>query len=390
MKNALLLSLATLLGTGAAQAQITITQSNFPATPATVERMQDANQAGLTAPTTGANQTWNYSAVTFAGTVDQSTYITPPANAAFPTATRAYNYQVAFGPETVNGVQYQSLNANGLQDLGFALPLQRKSLRQLTGGTNDSLIIPAQSSAYGTNYLVKFPLTAGSVQRNSYRSAALGLLTVQALMLNRAPMRLVQRVVQTDSVAGWGTMRVPAASGGSTAPIPVLLRRTRFVQIDSVYQGNQPAPAFLLLLLGIQQGQVQRGYFDSFFRENAAQPLAFFSYSDNTYQTVDYAQFSRETNLVSSTRTGLAAQVGGVFAYPNPGSPGQPLTVVLGNGQRQPVELTVRDLSGRTIRRAEATTGQPSALLDGLAAGTYVVDVTARNGAHSALKVSVQ
>jgi hypothetical protein len=385
MKHAYLFSLAGLLTAGAAQAQITITQSNFPATPATVERFQDANLTGIARPTTGANQTWNYSGATFTGNVAQSTYIAPPANAAFPTATRAYNYQTAFGPIAINGVQYQSLNAAGLQDLGFALPQQRISLRTLTFGPTDSLVIPAQARPYANTYLVKFPLTTGSVQRNSYRSVATGIVTVALLNLNRIQMRVVQRVIQTDSVAGWGTLRLPAVPTGGTAAIPVLLRRTRVVQIDSLYEGNAPASPTTLAVLGISQGQVTRGYFDSFFRENSGQPLSFFSYTDNTYQTIDYAQFSRETNLVTSSRTGLAAQVGGVFAYPNPVA-GQPLTIALGNGRRQPV----RDLSGRSIRQAAATTGQPTEVLSGLAAGTYVLSVTAADGASSALKVTVQ
>ncbi|RTQ46535.1 T9SS type A sorting domain-containing protein [Hymenobacter gummosus] len=389
MKHAYFLGLAGLLTAGAAQAQITITQSNFPATAATVERMQDANPTGLTAPTAGANQTWNYSAATFTGNVQQETYIAPPANAAFPTATRAYTYQVDFGPVAVNGVQYQSLNANGLQDLGFALPEQRISLRALTFGPNDSLIIPAQARPYTNTYLVKFPLTTGTVQVNSYRSVATGVVTVALAGLTRTRMRIVQRVIQRDSVAGWGTLRVPAVPTGGTAAIPVLLRRTRFVQIDSLYEGSAPASPTVLALLNIQQGQVTRGYSDQFFRENSAQPLVFFFYTNSTYQTVDFAQFSRETNLVTSSRAGLAAQVGGVVAYPNPVA-GQPLTIALGNGQRRAVQLTVRDLSGRSIRTAPATTGQPSEVLSGLAAGTYVVDVVAADGARSALKVAVQ
>lgn len=376
----------------AAQAQITITQSNFPATTATVESYQGASLTGLARPGTGANQTWNYSGATLAGPVTTATYIAAPANAAFPTATRAYNYQTAFGPATVNGIEYQSLNANGLQDLGFVLPVQRFSLTALTGGTNDSLVIPAQTNSYASsaNYVVKFPLTTGSRQVNTYRGVATGLLTVQLLGFNRQPMRVVQRVTRVDSVAGWGTIRVPAATGGgATAAIPVLLRRSRFIEVDSVYQGNQPAPAFLLAIFGINQGQVTTTFFDRFYRENSSQPLASFGYSDRTFQTLTGASFSREANLVTTTRGSLATQAGGLLAYPNPSLDGQ-LTVALGNAQQQPVQLTVRDLRGRRLRVAAATTGQPTDALRGLAAGTYVVDVQDRSGATSVLKVTVQ
>ncbi|GAB2969150.1 hypothetical protein GCM10027048_45050 [Hymenobacter coalescens] len=391
MKQTVLLTLTALLSAGAAQAQsaITINQGNFPATTATVERFQDVTLP-VARPATGANQTWNYASVVPTGAVDQSTYIAPPANAAFPTATRAYNYTVDFGPAPITGVQYQSLNAQGLQDLGFALRQQRIGLQPTTGVRTDSLIIPAQQVTYSNSYIVKFPLTAGSVQRNSYRSASRGILTAQLLQLNRAQVTLVQRVSQIDSVAGWGTVRLPAVMGsGATAPIPALLRRTRFRQVDSVYVDGQPASPFLLLILGVQQGQESEGYFDMLFRANSAQPLAFFSYDDDTYQTVDFAQISREANLVTSARNALATAVGGLQAYPNPTADGR-LTVALGNGRQQPVELTVRDLTGRPVRTAPATTGQPSEALRGLPAGTYLVEVQDRSGASSALKVTVQ
>lgn len=388
MKTLLPLVAVGLLST-AAQAQITINQSNFPATATTVDRLQAATLP-LAVPTTGANQTWNYGSATLSGPVRQDAYIAAPTNAAFPTATRAYTYQTAFGPVAVNGVQYQSLNAAGLQDLGFGLPLQRISITSLTGGTNDSLVVPAQASVYPASYLVKFPLTVGSRYVSTSRGVATGLLTAQALGLSRAPMRLVQRSTQVDSVAGWGTMRVPAATGsGATAPIPVLQRRTRIIQIDSVYQGNQPASPFLLAVLGITQGRVTTTFYDQFFRENSGQILASFTYSSRTFQTLLGAGFSREANLVTTTRGSLATQAGGLLAYPNP-SVGQPLTLALGNGQRQSVQLTVRDLSGRQLRVTAATTGQPTDALRGLAAGTYVLDVRALDGSSSALKVTVQ
>lgn len=388
MKTLLPLVAAGLLST-AAQAQITISQSNFPATASSVDRLQAATTPPAV-PTTGANQTWNYGSVALSGNVSQGTYIAAPTNAAFPTATRAYNYQTAFGPVTVSGVQYQSLNAAGLQNLGFALPLQRISITSLTGGPNDSLVIPSQASVFANSYLVKFPLTAGSRHVSTYRGVATGLLTVQALSLTRAQMRLVQRSTKVDSVAGWGTMRVPAVGGsGATAAIPVIQRRTRVVEIDSVYQGSQPASPFLLAILGITQGRVTTSYYDQFYRENASQPLATFTYSDRTFQTLLGAAFSRETNLVTSTRGSLAAQTGGLLAYPNP-SFGEQLTLALGNGQRQAVQLTVRDLSGRQLRVAPATTGQPTDALRGLAAGTYVLDVRALDGRSSTLKVTVQ
>jgi hypothetical protein len=391
MKNAIRLTTAALFAAATAQAQtpITLTQSNFPATTSSVDIYQKANVAGVTKPQTGTNQTWNYSTLTPDGSSVQRTYIAPPANAAFATATRAYNYTNTFGPVTVAGVQYQAVTANGVQDLGYALALQRFKITAQTGGPNDSLIVPAQQVAYNNVYLTKFPKTAGSVETYSVRTVSQGIVTVQLLSLNRVPVRLVQRTTVTDSVAGWGTMRIPAASGtGTTAALPVLMRRFRYRTVDSVYFNNLPASPLQLLLLGIQQGQVTLGYYDQFSRANSSQPLASFYYLDK-YQTLSAVEYSREAGLVAGTRPSLAAQVGGLSAYPNPTTSGQ-LIVATNSGQQLPVTLTVRDLIGREVAKASAVTGQASDVLRGLAAGAYLVDVQDKNGAHSTLKVSIQ
>ena len=142
-----LLPLLTLLATGftaAAQNPITLTQSNFPALPSTVELYNVANTTGVMAPTTGANQTWNYSSLTAAGQATK-TYSAPSATPAFAGTTRTYTYSLSLGTFQLQGISSQALTASGLQYLGYTVPRQRFSLGALTGVPTDSLVVPAQS-----------------------------------------------------------------------------------------------------------------------------------------------------------------------------------------------------------------------------------------------------
>jgi hypothetical protein len=285
----------------------------------------------------------------------------------------------------VRGTAYEALTSAGLVELGSQLAVQRFGLGALTGSATDSLVVPAQTVSLNGRVQVAFPLTAGSVTRQTSRTGTVGLLTVGLVGLNRTPLRLVQRVSRVDSVAGWGTVRIPAGTG-ATAAIPALLQRTRIVEVDSFYLAGQPAPAALLGALGVQQGATFGVNFDNFYRANSGQAVLEFDYTNATFQTLSFVYYSREANLPLTARTALATELGGLRAYPNPVGHG-PLTLAAGNGRREPLRLTVRDVLGRALATATATTGQPTAVLDGLPAGTYLLEAEGANGARSTVRV---
>ncbi|QKG58671.1 T9SS type A sorting domain-containing protein [Hymenobacter sp. BRD128] len=382
-----LLLLPCLLATGltaAAQTPITLTQSNFPALPTTVELYNTASITGVMAPTVGANQTWNYSNLTATGQTT-ATYNAPSATPAFAGTTRTYNYTLPLGSFQVKGVESQALTATGLTYLGYTIPTQRFGLGTLTGAATDSLVVPMQSVAVGAT-LMAFPTTTGTVTKNFYRSGTTGLLTVGLVALNKTPLRLVQRVSSTDSVAGYGTLRVPVAGGASASQ--VLLVRSRVVEVDSFYLAGQPAPAVLLGALGVTQGTVTRSYYDNFYRAGSSQPVAGFTYTSASYQTLQSAFYSRESTLLA-TRPSLAAAVGGLSAYPNPLAQG-PLVLAAGNGSRAAVALSVRDVLGRQLVAGSGTLGQPTALLSGLPQGNYLLEITAADGQRAVQRITVQ
>jgi hypothetical protein len=386
MKQALLPIGALILSSLTVQAQsaITLTQSNFPAQATTPDQWNNALATGVAAPTTGANQTWNYGGLVGV-TPDTRTYATPAAGSAFPAATRTFTNTLVLGVINVNRINYQQLSAGGFSNLGQFVPTQRFSLQQVTGSITDSLIVPAQSNP-ASYQLLSFPFTTGSHLRQSYRVGVTGLLKVPLLGLNNTPMRLIQRIVRVDSVAGWGTVRLPATNGG-TASLPALLVRRKYVQTDSIYLGGQPAPALLLGAFNLQQGQQTVTYSDWFYRENSGQTLLELYYPDATYQSPNEIYYSTESSIISATRSALALI--GISTYPNPATAGQPVRLAASDGQRQAVRLIVRDVAGRTLASSTGFTGQTTNVLTGLPQGSYLLEISTADGHQGTQRISI-
>ena len=311
MKNLTTLGLLLLGGT-AAQAQITITAAQYPATAATVKYFQDATVSSLPTLPLGANQNWDYRNLMVQGAPTTITYNAPPMPLPFVGTVRSFGFTTALGPFSIAAVGHEGFEAAGFDQLGTTLAAQSFPLTSVTGGASDVLSIPAQSTVVNT-LKVPLPLTSTTAVRRINRTVTNTGLTIVGSGLNNALFQYVQHVSTVDSVVGWGSLRLPVAGNASgSVPQPVLLaRRTETVQ-DSFYLGGGPAPAVLLGALGQTQGTIHRNYSQSFFRQNAAQTLLSLGYANSAFGVPTSGAYSTEadltlTDLVVSTSAFIAA-----------------------------------------------------------------------------------
>lgn len=383
-------SFLVLVGCGPlVQAQITITATQFPATAATVERFQRATAASLSTPTLGPNQTWDYRSLVAQGTPAQFTFSAVAAPLPFAGTVRSYAFSNTLGPFTIPVTGFEGFTADGFALLGSALAAQSFPLTFATGGAADVLTIPAQTVPVN-NLRLPLPLTASTVVRRTVRTVINTGLTIVGFGLNNAPFQYVQRISTVDSVAGWGTLRVPVAGSASgSAALPVLLVRRRQAIQDSFYLGGQPAPAVLLGALGQTQGGISQGRSQSFFRQNAAQPVLTMGYAGNNFAVPAGGSYSNEANLLAARPAAELAQ-GGLRAWPNPATAGQPLSFLLAEAiAGQPLRLTLRDALGRTVWQGTAPNGRP-VQLPVLPAGLYVAEAESLAGFRSSRRVAVE
>lgn len=392
MKKSLLASLLALLAgplAASAQSAITLTSGTFPAAAGTLERYQDARPPATATPT-GANRTWDYRSLVPQGGPYTIANLAVPAGSPFANAQWARPRTADLGNFSYAFTSYYALGSTGRLGLGRTVVRQPASLAPLTGGANDSVVVNRQTipftTATGAPYRdIPLPLTAGSREVGTLRFATTGTLTIAAVGLNKAPFRIVQRTTQVDSVAGWGTVRVPVAGSSSgSAALAVLQVRERVVQQDSMYLNGSPAPAALLAALGLKQGQMRVYYSDMFFRNNSAQPVLDLYYDSRLFGVPVAADYSTESTLLASR---LAAAAAGLAFVPNPSSAHAPATLLALDGRHEALRLTVRDVLGRAVATASARTNEPTAVLDGLPAGTYLLEAQRANGTTSTLRI---
>ena len=354
-----------------AQTPITITAAQYPATAATVEQYSTASVVGAATPALGPNQSWDYRTLPTSAAVQQVTYAAIAGTPPFAGAVRQYNFTGPFGI-AVTG--FQGFDAQGFGQLGSVLQAQSFSLTAATGGANDVLAVPAQTVPVNTLAL-PLPLAVGTRVVRSTRPVTLTNLTIAAQGLSQAPFRYVQRSTSMDSVAGWGTLRLPVAGAGAgSAPMPVLLVRRRLIAIDSFYLGSQPAPPALLSALGFSQGRSSYTFSQRFFRANSAQPALSFFYANSTYSTVTGGSYSAERLPLATRDAALAAAVG---LSPNPAHDAFALTVPA--GPLNAATATLRNALGQVVFTRPlglpAAGGTASFDVRGLAPGVYTLQL---------------
>jgi hypothetical protein len=385
-----LFTAACLLVGSAAHAQITITAAQYPATAASVDRFQPAAITGVTAPTKGANQTWDYRSLTPTGSVQVNTYGSASATPPFAGSVRTYPLTLTQGAFSISATAYEGFDAVGFSQLGSVVPAQTFPLTTVTGGPNDALVVPAQTIPTNTLRL-PLPLTSTTRVSRFSRVGNTSVLTAVLFGYNQAPLRFVQRITTVDSVAGWGTVRIPVAgSAAGSAPIQVLLMQRRIIEQDSFYLNGQPAPALVLAGLGQTQGGFTYGFAHYFYRQNAAQDVLSFIYTNSTFSTLAGARYSAETAIPLNATAAREVAAGGLTAWPNPASRGQALRFELTTvAPAQPLRLTLRDALGRVVATTAAPNGQP-ATLPTLPAGLYLAEAEAANGAHASRRVVLE
>ncbi|GAB3833850.1 hypothetical protein [Hymenobacter jeollabukensis] len=385
-----LLALGLLTLPALAQSPITLTQSTFPVSATSVEQYQDASPSGVSAPTTGANQSWDYRTLTPSGSAYTLLNLSVPASSGISGAQWTRARTASFGSISYVYIGYMSLASTGRMALGRTVTRQAVSITARTGGANDSLVINRQTALYGgTAGIVDFPLpfTAGGRNQSTFRFGVAGTITAAVAGLNRAPFRIVQNYTYVDSVAGWGTLRIPVAGrAAGSDPLPALLVRSRTIRQDSVYLNGTAAPAALLAAFGITQGATTVTYFDHFWRTGSSQPLLELYYPTRQYTAPNYVDYSTESNVLAvKASSGVAAQW---QAWPNPLAAGQPLQLALPGAQAgQPVQLTVTDALGRAVLAEQLPllgggATLPAAATAALPAGLYTL--TVQQGAHRA------
>jgi Secretion system C-terminal sorting domain len=334
------------------QSPFTITASNFPVFG--LQKYSGPHTFNGATLSTSANGVWDLSAYSGSG-IQQTNYLIETLDVFTQAGVDVYLSDVkaltpALGYEMDSELDF---NTDGVFDKGFYVGAQAYSLAAFTGNNNDSLTFPLQGALVSSaRQIMQFPATHTTAWSSQSRRVVDFNLTVGAAGLNKTPCKHVFTIFRTDTIAGWGTLRV-YANGAPSVPYGVLVNRSVQFAVDSFFVGGPPAPPALLNAFGITQGQktdiINRL---TAYREGHSMPLAvvFFENSNFTTPTVIYTDSENLTTTATHSPENLQYTT---LLYPNPSADGVVHLQIAGDA---PTIRTceIIDLEGRVLQRSHA------------------------------------
>jgi len=294
--------------------QITLNMSGYPTSFSGADSMRiTIGNTGIPSLIPTTNAMWDFSGINYSG----SNYLTQFIGVPLP---ETFGTPLSMGSGIAS---YQSIDFNKISSAGYAvdadsISYQYISLTPLTAGATDSLIFPNQINHYNSpETVIPFPATMGTTWSNNFSYADNFFLTVGMLSLSHAASQFKYTFSETDTVVGWGQMRVKNIDGTHSGYMDVLQVKRILNRVDSFFLNGSPASSILLTLFGVTQGQSNSYFQYRFYRANEITPLVAVIYSSSAFATPDsaYIHIQRLANTTSVNSISISDNVG---IYPNP------------------------------------------------------------------------
>jgi hypothetical protein len=313
MKNIVPVVLGVLLCLSHAKAQDTLTQSSYPLSVIGIDSLKKTTYNSsfpvLTASVAGI---WDMSVVTDTTPVFFS-YRVPGAG----------SYQFAdsntylFGPYIYKGNVQSNINYPGILEYSINTGQANYSLSSLTSGSTDSLFIPSQTVSFSfPRTRIAFPTIYNTSWSSAYTSDFNFQISIFALSYNHAPGLLRAYTTETDTVIGWGKMRVKDIAGNPSLYFNVLQVKTVIITTDSFFVNGSPASTLMLSALGLFQGQPDTTYQQNYYRKGELTPLAQVNFKDATFAQPKSA--TTHVQRLADNAVTDAVNDRNVTVYPNP------------------------------------------------------------------------
>lgn len=371
-------------------AQFTVTQSNFPRPTSFIDTVLSSNQAGIAMPTEGADQVWDYSALTTTGST-QRVHSDATSDPVFTDALNSYQTNLSFQGFNIPITRYEAIDGNGWHVDGQSISEISYPLTLVTANPNDTLGFTERNDLYtGRINTVRFPCSYQVQWAGTHEERIDFWLTIASASLNQAPGYRKRLLNDSRDVVGYGKLLIPDFGGGVTDTMDVLQIKVFQETIDSFFLMGNQAPDSLLTDFGLTQGSIARDTFYVFYRADYSGTVLNLNIAGGAITSAFYRP--QADDVLS---TGLTErQWTDMQYYPNPVSIGEKLTIKMpmdGSGARK---VTMLDLLGRQVSVAPLPSQADVYRLEipaGTQPGMYIVLVTDEtNTAISQLKLQVR
>jgi len=364
----------------AAFGQITITVADAPMPTAPTE-FYSMIGGTIASPTVGNNLSWDYTS--YSGPVVTLDYAVE-TDAFFTSAGCDRGLAGQDKHLNANLVYYYTpkydFNSSGIYEKGIDIAEQLYDISAFTGTAGDSFNVDAQRYILPTPSIIReYPITLGSSWSSVSRRTTDFRLTLAAAGMTNAPCTHVYYAHRSDTIVGWGKMKVYTASGPS-AEYNVLMDKITDYMVDSFYVGGAPAPTALLSGFGLSQGQqtdpANRYMF--LMKGTFAYLASIVYYGDMTFTNVGAININK-----SELPTSVSSVQGGTYStvlFPNPAN-GNEVKLMI-NGPVKADSYSITDMQGRVVEQGSADMRQNILHVSysaGLPAGQYMLTVNSGN-----------
>lgn len=254
---------------------------------------------GATIPAEGANVVWDYSGQAL---INPVSYTKEPvdSDSTFTTANlREVTTGLALDLVEQDVYFYERLDDEGFRVLGRSVAALTLPAQTLTGGPNDTIAFLGSANVYEEPlYYIKFPLNFEDSWNTEINITGDYLMTVTAFGLNQVPASSNYNYVETNTVAGFGTLILPHPDGTGTVSMEALLLKSSTVRTDSFFLAGQPAPQVMLDALGLEQGLTETDTEYSFYAKGLNRSAMFIGVENG--QITDSNIADEVKNVVSS------------------------------------------------------------------------------------------
>ena len=360
--------------------QVNITSADMPV-PTAAYHLRNFTSSSAPNPVAGTSATWDYS--TYAGTPDSAVYVTETDT--FFTNAGVDVYRSSF-KSLLPGLGYYvygefDFNGSNIKESAIDVLDQPYDISGTTGGSSDSLIIPAQRQLLTTaREIVHFPFTAGSAWNSNSTRTVTFYLSVAAASLSHAPIQHTYHVIRRDSITGWGKLKV-YTSAGASMQYDVLMDKISEYAADSFYMGGSPAPATLLAAFGMYQGQkTDSNYRYNFYRKGSFIYLLSYYYGSDATYTNSVSKFMSSDNVTPAGVASMGNIAYSSILFPNPTNSSE-INVMISGKNVSNGNYTITDMTGKTVQSGAIEMLQGTvhvALNTSLAAGNYVINIADR------------
>lgn len=374
MRKFLLSLVVTLSLTVTSSGQITLSQSSYPVSVVGTDSIASTTVASfipILTPTT--NAIWDLTTITDS-TVPS--FIYRVASITYPFADSNF-YDFA-------GYSYQENVECDIASLGYfeyysAIPRAATYIGSITHGPTDSFVIVPQFDTFSSAHIViSFPATYENNWFSSYKSDFNYQISIAAFSYNHAPGIVRSYMSETDSVTGWGEMRVKNLDGIPSSYFNVLQVKKIVSKVDSFFLNGTLATDLLLTTLGLTQGQTTTTYLQDYYRTGEVTPMAEVTYSDATFSHPVHAA----THIQRLVNEGVANVDGKseVKVFPNPATGTMTIELPFTPGTWS---FELSDFTGQIIRSGTLTLNGSIAqftLPQSMASGIYSLRLFNNNG----------